>query len=375
MSLFNLDDYQKQAKRKLSKPIYEYIASGSDDEQTLAENQSAFKLWYLLPRVLRPMGNLSTETTLFGRRLAMPVFTSPAGVQSLCHPDGECATARACGHHGIVFGLSQHSTKTIQQVAEAAPNTIRWYQSYILKDKQLTLRLIHQAIQAGYEGIVLTVDSVKFGYREADARNMWDSLPAPHRLVNYDGTALDLSYNAQDAPAWDQTTETMFDMNVTWEHVRWIKENCRGLPLVVKGIMTPDDALLAIDHGADGIMVSNHGGRQLDGCLATIDALPIIAAAVQGRVPILLDGGIRRGTDIVKALALGATVVGIGKPVFFALSIHGEEGVKHMLHLLKAELEVAMALCGCQCVHDIIRQQVSRHPSGGPVVRYTQASL
>ena len=375
MTIFNLDDYQKQAKLKLSKALYEYVASGSDDEQTLAENQSAFKSWYLLPRVLRRMGRLSSETTFFGRRQSMPVFVSPAGLHALCHAEGECATARACGHAGIAFGLSQHATKSIAHVAEAAPDTIRWYQSYILKDKQLTLQLIQRAIQAGYQGIFLTVDSVKFGFREADARNGFDALPEPHRLVNYDGTPLDQTYNAQEAAAWDQSSENMFDVNATWEHVRWIKDHCGELPLVVKGIMTPEDALLAIDHGADGIMVSNHGGRQLDGCLASIDALPAVAAAVQGRVPILLDSGVRRGTDVVKALALGATAVGIGKPVFFALAVNGEEGVKHMLHLLKTEIEAAMALCGCECVADITRNLVTRHPSSGPVLRYTRSSL
>ena len=373
--MFNLDDYQKEAKRKLPKPLFEYIASGTDDEQTLTENVSAFKGWYLLPRVMVPMEHLSTATKLFGRTLDMPVFTCPAGVQALCHAEGECATARACGHAGIAFGHSQHATKSIAQVTHAAPDTMRWYQSYILTDKQLTLDLIQRAIQCGYQAIVLTVDSVRLGYREADARNGWNALPDPHRLANYDGTSFDQSYNAQESPAWDQTTETLFDINVTWDHVQWIKNRCAGLPLIVKGIMTPQDAVLAIEHGADGIMVSNHGGRQLDGCLATIDALPAISKVVRGRVPILLDGGIRRGTDVVKALALGATAVGIGKPVFFALAVNGEDGVKHMLHLLKTEVAAAMALCGCQSVADITRNLITRHPSGGPVIRYTRASL
>lgn len=207
----------------------------------------------------------------------------------------------------------------------------------------------------------------------------FNALPPPHRLVNYDDngqkSALDQTYNAKQQKAWDQNSEQLFDQNATWEDVRWLKnEGCRGLPLVVKGIMTFEDALLAMDHGADGIMVSNHGGRQLDGALAAIDALPEIVRAVQGRVPVLLDGGIRRGSDVLKALALGATAVGIGKPVFFALAVGGEKAVSETLEMLRTELEAAMALCGCQTVPDIAPAIVTRHPYGPPV-KYLRASL
>jgi isopentenyl diphosphate isomerase/L-lactate dehydrogenase-like FMN-dependent dehydrogenase len=388
----NLDDFQRLAKQKLPTPLYEYLASGTDDEQTLAENRSAFKLWYLCPRVMRPVGNLSTRTTLFGQALRMPVFVSPAGVHALCDPGGECTTAKACGEAGILFGLSQHATKSIEQVAAAAPSTNRWYQSYILKDRRRTLILVHRAVQAGYQGIFLTVDSVRFGYREADARNGFNALPPPHRLVNYDpvgsssnnarpeqsGTSenLDETYNGKTKKAWDQNVEQMFEQNVTWKDVKWLKEEgCPGLPLVIKGIMTPQDAILAMEAGADGIMVSNHGGRQLDGALSSIDALPGIVQAVGGRVPILLDGGIRRGTDVVKALALGATAVGIGKPIFFALSVGGQAAVKRMLELLQTEIEAAMAICGCETVADISFSLVTRHPTGGPSVPYIRSAL
>lgn len=377
----NLDDFQKIAKEKISKALYEYLASGADDEQTLAENRSAFKMWYLRPRMMRPVGNLSTRsTTLFGQPLAMPVFISPAGVHALCDEQhGECATVRACEKEGVMFGLSQHATRSIEDVARAAPNANRWYQAYILKDRSVTLRLVRRAVKEGYQGIFLTVDSVRFGYREADARNGFNALPPPHRLVNYDEgskSKLDQAYNSKSQKAWDQNTEQLFEQNMTWDDVRWLKrEGCPNLPLVIKGIMTGEDAELAIEAGADGVMVSNHGGRQLDGALSSIDVLPEVVQAVAGRVPVLLDGGIRRGTDVLKALALGATAVGIGKPVFFALAIGGQQGVSDLLQMLKTELETAMALCGVETIGDITRNLVSRHPSGGAAVSYIRSSL
>jgi isopentenyl diphosphate isomerase/L-lactate dehydrogenase-like FMN-dependent dehydrogenase len=400
---YNLDDYQREARAMLPTALYEYLASGTDDEQTLALNRTSFKMWYLRPRVMRPVGNISTRTVLFGEPLAMPIFISPAGVHALCDPlEGECASARACGRAGILFGLSQHATRSIEQVAAAAPNTNKWYQSYILKDRDMTLRLVRRAVRAGYKGIFLTVDSVRFGYREADARNGFNALPPPHRLVNYDddnddngglkerqvqqqssssslsssSQLLEQTYNGKKASAWDQNSEQMFEQNLSWADVRWLKqEGCPNLPLVVKGIITAQDASLAIDAGVDGIMVSNHGGRQLDGALASIDVLPEICKVVAGRVPVLLDGGIRRGTDVLKALALGATAVGIGKPVFFALSVGGEEAVYKMLQILQTEIEAAMAICGCETVRDIQPELVTRHPSGGPAVVYIRSAL
>jgi isopentenyl diphosphate isomerase/L-lactate dehydrogenase-like FMN-dependent dehydrogenase len=309
--------------------------------------------------------------------LSLPVFVSPAGVHALCDDDGECATARACGTIGTMFGLSQHATRTIEQVAEAAPDTNRWYQAYILKDRDLTVRLIQRALRHGYKGVFLTVDSVRFGYREADARNGFDSLPPPHRLVNYDEySAMEKTYNAKKADAWDQSTEQMFLQDATWQDVAWLKQTaCPNLPLVIKGIMTGEDALLAVEAGADGIMVSNHGGRQLDGALASIDVLPEVVAAVEGRVPVLLDSGVRRGTDVVKALALGATAVGIGKPVFFALSVGGEKAVVEMLELMKREIEACMAICGCRNVEDISPNLVTRHSSGSAFVSQIRSAL
>ena len=276
----------------------------------------------------------------------------------------------------------------------SSTSSLNFYQAYILKDRKRTLWLLRRAIRAGYKGIFLTVDSVRFGYRECDARNGFNALPPPHRLVNYDydddndtsgnnspttatidesddsstgTTTLDRTYNSQEKQSWDQNSEQMFEQNVSWEDVAWIKEELKEqagkeIPLVVKGIMTAEDAVLAVQAGADVIMVSNHGGRQLDGCMATIDVLPEVVKAVNGSVPIWLDGGIRRGTDVLKALALGASAVGIGKPVFFSLGVGGEGAVSYMLHLLQTELEAAMAICGIERIEDIKPTHVTRHP-------------
>ena len=245
-------------------------------------------------------------------------------------------------------------------------------------------------------GVFLTVDSVRFGYREADARNGWNALPPPHRLVNYDEEVASKSPGSRkkwlapeasvvgkskiydgEEDAWDQNTEQLFEQNPTWDDVRWLKrEACRDLPLIVKGIMTAEDAIEAVKAGADGVMISNHGGRGLDGALATIDVLPEVVEAVGGKVPILLDSGIRRGTDVLKALALGATAVGIGKPVFFALAVGGEDAVVNLLEMIKRETEAAMAICGCETVADVGKILITRHPSGGGRVgRYIRSKL
>lgn len=397
IKIYNSNDYQLAARTILSKPLYEYLASGTDDEQTISENEAAFKSWYLRPRVMRPVGSVSTTTTLFGQRLSMPVFISPAGVHALCDEEGECASARACGRVGTFFGLSQHATRSIEQVAKATQgNTNLWYQSYILNDRDMTLRLVRRAANAGYQGVFLTVDSVRFGYREADARNGWNALPPPHRLVNYDEEVASKSPGSRkkwlapeasvvdkskiyggEEDAWDQNTEQLFEQNPTWDDVRWLKrEACRDLPLIVKGIMTAEDAIEAVKAGADGVMISNHGGRGLDGALATIDVLPEVVEAVGGKVPILLDSGIRRGTDVLKALALGATAVGIGKPVFFALAVGGEDAVVNLLEMIKRETEAAMAICGCETVADVGKNLVTRHPNGGGRIgRYVRSKL
>ena len=370
-----LDDFQTFAERRLPRPLcvqiseketpregtpenaclaralrYEYLASGTGDEQTLRENRDAWGRIFLRPRVLRDVARVETRTELFGQPLSMPVFISPAGVHKLVDARGESASARAADRAGTLFGLSQHATSSIEEVAAGAPDASRWFQSYILRDRALTLALVDRALDSGYAGFFLTVDSVRFGFREADARNGFSALPPPLALANYPTAA---AWDDRAHAAWDQNTEALFDAAVSWDDVAWLKARLRGRPLVVKGVMTGEDAAAALLAGADGVMVSNHGGRQLDGALAAVDALPEVVAAVGGRAPVLLDSGVRRGTDVLKALALGASAVGVGKPVFFALALGGEDGVLRMLEMLRGELEAAMALTGCRALADI----------------------
>lgn len=361
----SLDDFQSAAREHLDLPLYEYLASGTADEQTLFENVAAWKRYFLRPRMMRNVSCVSTATTLFGQKMEMPIFISPAGVHRLCDPEGECASARAADAVGSLFGLSQHATCSIEEVAAAAPGARRWFQAYILQDRSLTLKLVRRAEVAGYSGLFLTVDSVVFGAREADVRNGFGGLPAHLRLANYDTD--DGWKNEAEGGAWDQKTETLLAKAVTWEDVAWLKQAAPNLPLVVKGILTAEDATCALDAGADGVCVSNHGGRQLDGALASIDALEEVVRAVRAHsrgasACVLLDSGVRRGTDVLKALALGATAVGIGKPCFFALAIGGRAGVERALGILKTELEAAMALCGCASVADISRTLVEHRP-------------
>ena len=370
-----LDDFQTFAERRLPRPLcvqiseketpregtpenaclaralrYEYLASGTGDEQTLRENRDAWGRIFLRPRVLRDVARVETRTELFGQPLSMPVFISPAGVHKLVDARGESASARAADRAGTLFGLSQHATSSIEEVAAGAPGAAKWFQSYILRDRALTLALVDRALDSGYAGFFLTVDSVRFGFREADARNGFSALPPPLALANYPTAA---AWDDRAHAAWDQNTEALFDAAVSWDDVAWLKARLRGRPLVVKGVMTGEDAAAALLAGADGVMVSNHGGRQLDGALAAVDALPEVVAAVGGRAPVLLDSGVRRGTDVLKALALGASAVGVGKPVFFALALGGEDGVLRMLEMLRGELEAAMALTGCRALADI----------------------
>lgn len=300
------------------------------------------------------MSDIDLHVELFGQRLSMPIFVSPAGVHKLMHSEGECATARACLQAGTLMGLSQHSTMTLEDVAAAAPKCPRWYQLYILKDRALTADIVRRAVAAGYSAICLTVDSVRFGSREADWRNSFNGLPAGMTLANYptqDG------YNDRVKDAWDQNTEKLFDERATWADIAWLK-GITSLPILIKGVLSPHDAVEAVQAGASGIIVSNHGGRALDGTLSSIESLRPIVKAVRSlpggaHVPILLDSGVRRGTDVLKALALGATAVLLGRPVFFSLAVGGQEGVQKMLSIIRDELEAAMALCGCQSLRDV----------------------
>jgi 4-hydroxymandelate oxidase len=349
--LLNVFDYEERARRKLSQPFFDYIAGGADDEVTLRRNREAFERLELKPRALVDVSNVDLSIRVLGDDTEMPVLLAPVAVQRLAHPDGELATARAAAAAGTIVALSTMASASIEEVA-AASDGPKWFQLYVHRDRKVSKSMVQRAEAAGYKAICLTVDVPRLGRRERDFRNRLEYPPGvAHR--NYIGEvelpAFEVDSGESELSA---SADVLIDPSLTWDIIDWLR-SITVLPVIVKGIMTAEDARLAVDHGASAIVVSNHGGRQLDGAPATISVLPEIAAAVQGRCEVLLDSGIRRGTDIVKALALGANAVLIGRAYIWGLAVGGEEGVTQVLAMLRNELELAMALCGCRSVAEV----------------------
>ncbi len=355
----NLQDYEQLAREKLPAPIFDFIAGGAEDEITLRNNRQAFEHLQLRTRVLVDVSQIDTSTTVLGQRIDFPVIVAPVALQTLAHPQGELATARAAAAAGTIMALSTVSSTSLEDVAQAGDGP-KWFQLYCYKDREVAKRLVLRAQAAGYRAICLTVDVPRLGNRERDFRNQVQFPPdvIPINLAQEAvlgtipataGASLEGAY-AASVQHPSMTWEIAADL--TWADVDWLR-SLTDLPLIIKGILTPEDALLAADHGAAAIVVSNHGGRQLDGVPATIEALPEIAEALGGRLEILLDSGIRRGTDVLKALALGAQAVLIGRPYIYALAANGERGVTRALRILRTELELAMALTGCPTVQAI----------------------
>jgi len=341
MRPLSLADLQARARLRLPDAVYDFFAGGADDEVTLRANEAAFGRIELIPRVLRGAASRDLGVHLLGSQSSMPVMIAPTAFHRLAHEDGERATARAAAAAGVVMVLSMASTVAIEDVANAADGGDLWFQLGIQPDRDFTEALVRRAEAAGCTALVLSVDSPVFGHRERDLRNGFVDLP--------DGLCAE---NLRDPSGRVRRIE--FVPELDWRDVDWLRE-LTALPIVLKGVAHPADADLAVHRGADAIVVSNHGGRQLDTVPAAVDLLPPIAAAVDGRIPVLLDGGVRRGTDVVKALALGAAAVGIGRPVLWALAVGGEEGVRQALELLRAELDRALALCGCGSPADVDR--------------------
>jgi isopentenyl diphosphate isomerase/L-lactate dehydrogenase-like FMN-dependent dehydrogenase len=284
------------------------------------------------------VSEVSTATTVLGTAIALPVLVGPLAYQQLYHPDGECATARAAAAAGTVMAVSTFATRSHEEISAAAPGLVQWCQLYVFQDRGVTREHLAGAAGSGCSAIVLTVDTPRLAQRERDLRVGFEipsDLPLPYARAAI-GTA---AQNPADQFA-------LLDASVSWRDLEWIASEGQ-LPLVLKGIVTAEDAELAVAHGAAAIVVSNHGGRQLDGAPATLDALPEVVEAVAGRVEVFLDGGIRRGTDVAKALALGARAVLVGRAPIFGLAAGGEEGVRHVLELLREELELALCLLGC----------------------------
>ncbi|NXE91529.1 HAOX1 oxidase, partial [Menura novaehollandiae] len=364
-------DFEEHAKTFLPKSVYDYYRSGADDQETLADNVAAFSRWKLYPRVLRDVSVLELSTSVLGRKISMPVCVAATAMQRMAHAHGETATARACQAVGTGMMLSSWATSSIEEVAEAAPAGLRWLQLYVYKDREVTESLVRRAERAGYSGIFVTVDTPYLGRRVADVRNKFQ-LPPHLRLKNFSSSDLAFSSGkdfGENSGLAVYVAEAI-DASVSWEDIKWLR-GLTSLPIVLKGILRADDAKEAVKIGVNGILVSNHGARQLDGVPATvtvflvslfqIDVLPEIVEAVEGKVEVFLDGGVRKGTDVLKALALGAKAVFIGRPLLWGLVYQGEEGAKEVLQMLKEEFRLAMALTGCRRVEEIGRTLIRRH--------------
>jgi 4-hydroxymandelate oxidase len=338
----NLDEYEAAARARLPAMVYDYYAGAADDEITLRANRSAYGEIFLRPRVLQDVGTVDTSLELLGERLSVPILLAPTAFQKLADPQGELAPARAARSGGSLLVASTLSTTPIEDVARAAGGPF-WFQLYVYRDRGLSREMVARAKAAGCTALCLTVTLPVAGNRERDVRNRF-MLPPGLEMANFTGLA-QAGFPAAEGSGLASFVAQQFDPTLTWEAVDWLRE-ISGLPVLVKGVVTPEDAVLAADHGAAGIIVSNHGGRQLDTAEPTIRALPRVADAVGGRVPVLVDGGIRRGTDVVKALALGARAVLIGRPVLWGLAAEGEAGVERVLRLLTEELQRTMALTG-----------------------------
>lgn len=348
-----LADYESHARDRIAPGAWAYINGGAGDEWTLRENTVAFARLPLRTRVLRPMDSASAAITLFGCELAAPVLIAPTAFHRLAHPDGELATALAAAATGTAMVVSTQASFPIEDIAAAASTNAsgapRWFQLYIQPDRDFTARLLARAEAAGFRALVLTVDAPVNGVRNAEARARF-VLPPDVRAVNLDGMR-----PPPPGPEGALLLGTpLLESAPGWADIAWLRSLTR-LPILLKGIVDPDDARRALDCGADGIIVSNHGGRTLDGVPAAIDLLPGVAHAVGGRVPVLMDGGVRRGTDVLRALALGANAVLVGRPILHALATAGALGVAHALRVLRAEFELAMALTGCRTPADIDR--------------------
>ncbi len=344
----SLADYELLAAKCLDAGPWAYFSGGAADELTLRWNREAFDRIALLPRVLNGGPGGTARIDLFGRTYAHPILVAPVAHQGLAHPDAERATAMAAAAQGAGMVLSTLATTSMEQAA-AAGETCRWFQLYIQSDREDTLRLVRRAEAAGYEVLVVTVDAPVSGVRNREQRA---GFRLPPQLVpeNLRGLA---EPHPSPKPNLDSIVfEHFMAMAPSWRDIAWLR-GVTPLPIVLKGIMAADDAARALDIGVDGIAVSNHGGRTLDTIPATIDVLPEIAARVAGRAPLILDGGIRRGTDVLKALASGAAAVMIGRPIVYGLAVNGAMGVAHVLRLLRDEFEAAMALTGCASVADI----------------------
>jgi isopentenyl diphosphate isomerase/L-lactate dehydrogenase-like FMN-dependent dehydrogenase len=352
----NVADYERLAAGTLEEGPLGYFAGGAGDERTLRENVAAYGRHALRPRVLVDVSAVSTATTVLGTEIAMPLIVAPVALQRMAHPDGECAMARAAAAAGTIMTLSTIATTSPREVAQAAPGAPRWFQVYVFKDKGVTRHMIDQALDSGYTALALTVDAPRAGRRERDFRSGFavpEGIDMPAVTEAVGGTA----------GITVQEFFSLVDSSLTWADLEHLIADS-PVPVLLKGVQTAEDARLAVEHGAAGIVVSNHGGRQLDTVEATIDLLPECVEAVDGRIEVFVDGGVRRGTDVLVALALGARAVLVGRPALWGLAVGGEAGVRHVLEILREEIELAQVLLGAPDPGAVSRHHVRSQARG-----------
>ncbi len=353
--LVNVADFERLAEEILDGGVAGYFFGGAGDELTLRENVAAWSGWRLRPRVLAGLEEWRTEVELLGGDVSMPVLVAPVAYQGLVDPEGEVAMAKAAAAAGTVMCLSTLATRRPSEVAAGAPEGRRWFQLYCFKDAAVTDALVAEAVESGFEALVVTVDAPRGGNRERDLRT---GFKIPEEVGVPSVTA---ALGSDRAVTIEETFDLM-NPALSWPDLEALAATC-GVPVFVKGIVTGEDAALAVEHGAAGVIVSNHGGRQLDRCVATADALPEVVDAVAERAAVLVDGGIRRGIDVAVALALGANAVLVGRPALWGLAAGGERGARRVLELLRGELELALALCGCTAPDELGRTHVQRAPA------------
>jgi isopentenyl diphosphate isomerase/L-lactate dehydrogenase-like FMN-dependent dehydrogenase len=358
------EDWEAKARAALPDGPYWYVAGGAGAGDTMRANREAFFRWQIRPKMACDVSSRDIGITLFGKRQQAPFLLAPVGVQGILHAEGELAVARAAAATGTPFILSNVSSFTIEQVAAAAGNGERWFQLYPGKNRDVMQSALSRAEASGYSAVVVTLDTTMLGWRERDLANAFLPFLQGQGIANYVSDPVFRSLLPKP-PEEDPRSAVMLMLSLfsnpqfTWDDVDWIRKVTR-LPLLLKGITDADDAAIAVDRGVDGIIVSNHGGRQVDGAIATLDALPEVNAAVDGRVPILLDSGVRRGADVLKAIALGASGVLIGRPYAYALASDGEAGVRHVIRTLMADIDITLALSGRTSLEALDRSLIER---------------
>jgi len=356
------------ARKKLSHEVYDYVAGGAGGERTMKSNLRAFEAWRIVPRHLRNIAERDLGVQIFGQSLKVPFLLAPVGVQGIVHREGELAVARAAASLSVPLVLSTASSKSMEDVAAATGRTPHWFQLYWPKDPSLATSFIRRAEAASYSALVVTLDTPLLSWRERDIQNAYLPFLVGEGLANYFSDPVFRSSVAQSpekAPldAVRKFARVFSNPSLTWTDLQWLRKQTK-LPIILKGILHPDDARTALRFGVDGIIVSNHGGRQVDGATAALDALPSIARAVGSRTTLLFDSGIRRGADVIKALALGAKAVLFGRPYVWGLAVGGEQGVRHVLENFIADIDLTLGLSGYSSFAQLNANSVSEFRGG-----------